>query len=79
MCYSVTLVITLWQDYVPRLKIILKTLKPIMYTSDSFQSVQQHWCATKKEYYAIYQSVSISTNKEVHLHSNVTINHWNPS
>ena len=32
-------------------------LIPIAYTSGSFSSVQQHWCATEKECLAIYQSI----------------------
>ena len=34
-----------------------KDIGPIAYTSDSFSPVQQCWCATEKECYAIYQSI----------------------
>ena len=32
-------------------------LRPIAYTSSSFSEMQQRWSATKKEAYAVYQSV----------------------
>ena len=31
-------------------------LRPIPYTSGSFPDIQQRWCATEKEAFAIYQS-----------------------
>ena len=34
-----------------------KDLRPIANTFGSFSPVQQCWCATEKEYYAIYQSI----------------------